>query len=222
VLGRAIGGRLAAQIAISEFVGEKIGEPSKLLYNGVSTQPQAGLAVPVVLMMQRLEREKSPDVALRAWAQSGLQEQGWRLQVAGRGHLETEARRLSTEIGIDSSVDFLGYVTDTQRILSDASIFIASAPEEPFGLSVVEAMAHGLPVVAAGGGGHFETIGDEGLLFPVGDAAAAAKHLRDLAADQRLRANIGTRLRARQQRLFAVDDHIAQLEQLYWALRARS
>ena len=61
---------------------------------------------------------------------------------------------LADALGVADSVDFVGQVADTDRLLGESSVVLAPAPEEPFGLSVVEAMAHGVPVVAADGGAH--------------------------------------------------------------------
>jgi glycosyltransferase involved in cell wall biosynthesis len=206
---------LAQQITISRFVAEGIFEPSLLLYNGVPSRAQAQLVAPRVLMLQRLEEEKCPDVGLRAWAKSELGQKGWQLVVAGSGSRAAAARRESAKLGASDSVLFLGSVSDTDALLCDASVLIAPAAAEPFGLAVVEAMAHGVPVVAAAGGAHRETLGTDGLFFAPGDVETAASHLRRLGEHVAWRREVGTRLRARQQRLFSLDSHIARLEQVY-------
>ncbi len=100
-------------------------------------------------------------------------------------------------------------------LLAGSSVLLAPAPLEPFGLSVVEAMAHGLPVVAAGGGAHLETVGEDGLLFPPGDAPAAAAALARLGGDPALRRSVGDALRHRQQDRFTLTGHVDRLERLY-------
>jgi glycosyltransferase involved in cell wall biosynthesis len=84
-----------------------------------------------------------------------------------------------------------------------------------FGLSVVEAMAHGVPVVAARAGGHLETLADEGLLFPPGDPAAAARELVRLQEDPSFRRSVGSALRRRQRDLFSLPRHVDRLEAVY-------
>jgi glycosyltransferase involved in cell wall biosynthesis len=165
--------------------------------------------------MQRLDPEKAPDVAIRAWAASGLADVGWTLQVAGRGALEPGLRALAAQLDVAGSVSFLGHVVDTDYLLSTAGIFLAPAPLEPFGLSVVEAMAHGLPVVAAAGGGHLETVADDAGLFPPGDIDAAARRLAQLGADDEQRRLLGARLQERQRRLFGLALHVDRLEDCY-------
>jgi glycosyltransferase involved in cell wall biosynthesis len=207
--------RLAKQIAISRFVAGGIGEPSVLLPNGVPHRSPAALESPTVLMMQRLEPEKEPELGLRAWARSGLAAQGWQLAIAGDGRLMSSVRSLAAELDVGDSVQLLGSVTDTDSVLGSASIFLAPAPAEPFGLAVVEAMARGIPVVAAEGGAHLETLGASGFLFPPGDVAGAAECLIALAEDRSARLAEGERLRRRQQQLFSLDRHVDALEDLY-------
>ena len=92
---------------------------------------------------------------------------------------------------------------------------VAPAPEEPFGLAVVEAMAHGIPVVAAAGGAHLETLGTDGLLFAPGDVSGAASLLRRIAEDVSWRREVGAKLRSRQELLFSLDTHASKLEAIY-------
>ena len=163
-------------------------------------------------MLQRLEEEKAPEAGLRAWAESGLGREGWRLLVGGSGRLAAAARRECERLAVSDSVRFLGHVGDTDALLRETSVMIAPAPGEPFGLAVVEAMAHGIPVVAAAGGAHLETLGADGLLFVPGDASGAASWLRRIAEDVPWRREVGARLRSRQQLLFSLDTHASRLE----------
>ncbi len=206
---------IVADIAISRFVADSISGPSVLLYHGVDERPAASLGSPVVVMLQRLDAEKAGDVGLRAWARSGLPDEGWRLLVAGSGAQRSRLESLSAELGATSSVDFLGSIDDTDSLLDGSSIFLAPAPAEPFGLSVVEAMAHGLPVVGAAAGAHLETLGDDGLLFGPGDVDTAAAQLRRLADDPGLRHRVGGQLRRRQQERFVLARHLDELEAVY-------
>jgi glycosyltransferase involved in cell wall biosynthesis len=219
ILGKAlapiIGGVLSQQVAISRFVAAAVSEASVLIYNGVPARAQAPLVSRRVLMMQRLEREKASDVGIRAWAHSGLPAQGWLMEVAGSGTQEEGLRRLCLDLQVSTSVRFVGTVRDTDSLLQNTSVLLAPAPREPFGFAVVEAMAHGIPVVAAAGGGHLETLGSGGFLFPPGKPSHAAHSLRLLADSQRLRHETGSRLQDRQRRLFSLDVHVDRLEQVY-------
>jgi glycosyltransferase involved in cell wall biosynthesis len=215
MLARITSRAIARDIAISQFVAESINGPSVLIPNGVPDRTQAELESTTVLMLQRLESEKAPEVGIRAWSMSGLGGRGWRLMIAGDGGLRPSLARTAHALGVADSVEFLGNVADTDRLLAGASVLLAPAPAEPFGLSVVEAMAHGIPVVAARGGAHLETVGKDGILFPPDQADAAAEALVTLSDDRPLRARVGARLRERQQRMFSLARHVDRLEALY-------
>jgi glycosyltransferase involved in cell wall biosynthesis len=206
---------IRCDIAISQFVADHVGGPTVLIPNGTSIQPQAPLEEPTVVMLQRLDTEKDPELGIRAWAMSGLGDRGWQLVIAGTGELRPSLEALTGRLGVAQSVSFAGRIDDTDRFLEGASIFLAPAPREPFGLSVVEAMAHGVPVVAANGGAHIETVADATLLFTPGDPGAAAKMLISLSEDPALRATAGAGLRLRQQRDYSIAHHVDRLEDLY-------
>ena len=214
-LARLTSRAISRDIAVSQFVADSIGSPSVIIPNGVPDRPQARLEACTVVMLQRLDAEKAPDVGVRAFALSGLAASGWLLEVAGQGRLRPALLELVDELGLTGSVEFVGHVTGTDGLLSRSSVLLAPAPREPFGLSVVEAMAHGLPVVAADGGAHTETVGDDGMLFPPADPAAAASALRRLGGDVALRHATGAALRRRQQDRFSLSHHVDRLERLY-------
>jgi glycosyltransferase involved in cell wall biosynthesis len=209
------------QIATSHFVAESIGEPSIVILNGVPFNDRQPTPERNVLVAQRLEPEKCTDLAIQAWTRSKLMNEGWRLTIAGRGSQETTLIHLVASLGVQDSVDFVGVQADMRPLMSRASIFLATTPTESFGLSAVEAMAAGLPVVAARGGAHLETIGaaDERWLFPVGDARVAAAMLDSLGDDAVERSRLSAGLRAWQREHLSIGTHVDQLEKVYEELR---
>ncbi|HEY0188904.1 MAG TPA: glycosyltransferase family 4 protein [Cellulomonas sp.] len=222
-VGRYVAPRLAAQVAISTFVAERVEGPATVVRPGVPSVPREADPAPgagrrpVVLMAQRLETEKRTDLGLRMWAASGLAADGWELLVAGTGALRDDLVALAGSLGVAGSVRFLGARSDMDVLLSAASVFLAPRPDEPYGLSVVEAMAHGTPVVAARGGGHDETVGaaDGGVLVPADDPAAAGEALARLARDQARRSAYGEELRALQQQRFGLQTHADGIDAVY-------
>ena len=196
-------------------MADSIPTPSVLIPNGVPDRPQAPLESPAVLMLQRLNSEKAPDVGIRAWSASGLGQPRVATGGGRRRSLRGSLAQLAHDLGIGDSVEFLGQVTATDDLLAGASILLAPAPEEPFGLSVVEAMAHGIPVVAARGGGHLETVADSGVLFTADDPKAAGEALAALGASRAMRLRMGHDLRLRQQEMYGLSTHVDRLEDLY-------
>lgn len=213
---RPLSSFLDAQVAVSEFVAEQT-QSTHVIQGGVesASRGQSGRTRTVVAV-QRLEREKQTDVVLRAWASSSLRDHGWRLQLVGKGSAQEELRTLTSYLQIGESVDWLGFVEDADKILSDAGVLVASTPSEGFGLAVVEAMARATPVIAAGNGAHLETIGPDGWFFPPGDSDACAKLLDLLIVSDTVA--YGAYLQARQRALFDIDIHVARLLNLYETL----
>ncbi|MFV0462185.1 MAG: glycosyltransferase family 4 protein [Nostocoides sp.] len=191
--GRSLAASLIAstidgQIAVSHHVARHIDGASVVVHPGTSSRPNprpTDLREPFVLLAQRLEVEKESEVGIRAFAQAGLHREGWRLRVAGDGAELSHLIDVAHLLGIGGSVDFLGRVMDIDGEMDRCSILIAPRSTEDFGLSVIEAMANRLPVIAAGSAGHLETVGaaDRAALFTPGDAGQAAEQLAESAHD---------------------------------------
>ncbi len=207
-IGAFAGRRISAQLAISQFVADSVEGDAVVVHTGVPAVPDVDDArrEPFVLVLQRLEAEKRTDVALRAWSAAERPE-GWRLVLVGEGAEEEALRRLVVELGIADSVDFIGFQSDVGAWLARASILLAPTPREGLGIAVLEAMSYGLPVVAAAGGGHLETVGAvaDPALFPVGDAEAAGERLSALMVDPARRSAYGHALRDLQRAAFGVE-----------------
>jgi glycosyltransferase involved in cell wall biosynthesis len=111
----------------------------------------------------------------------------------GEEDLVASLEDLSAALGITDRVTFVGHVRDVPAELAKLDILVhASTIPEPFGQVVVEAMAAGVPVVAADAGGPSEVVTDgvDGLLYPMGDVDALAERLGQLASDPTLRAEL--------------------------------
>lgn len=210
---RTVAGRLqhhiAAEIAASSYIASVIDAEASVILPGVLDR--ADLPAPsqrerVVLVAQRLEVEKATDVALDAFAASGLGWHGWRLAIAGEGSQRHALEHRARELGIDEVTDFLGYRTDVDDLMSRAALFLAPCAIEGIGLAVVEAMASGLPVVASAAGGHLESAGGvtDPALFDAGDSGMAGRVLSELAHDASRLDAYGARLRDRQREVFTL------------------
>lgn len=200
-----IASTIDAEISISDAVAARIAAPSTVVRSGVEPGPVADPALRgrTVLIAQRLEPEKSTDRGIRAFAASGLADIGWVLEIAGRGSERDRLAQLTEDLGIGAAVRFLGFRADLPELMALAGLLLAPCPNEGLGLTVVEAMAVALPVIAADAGGHVELLAglDERALFPSDDTAAAAERLRSLATDPAARERLGTLERERQSSL---------------------
>lgn len=213
------------QIAISQYVADHVEGPSTVVHPGVEDRPD-GLTArardKTVLIAQRLEAEKRTDLALEAFAASGLGADGWTLQVAGDGAQRTVLERRAAELGIAGMTRFLGARDDVEELMRRTALLVAPCPAEGLGLSVLEAMASGVPVVAAAAGGHLETLFglDPLALYPPHDAWAAAESLATLAAHPARRDEYAAAARAVQRKRYTPRAQAAATDVVYQAVLA--
>lgn len=129
--------------------------------------------------------------------------------------------RLIEQSGLNQRIRLIGWVDDMARILPTFDLFVSPARAEPFGLSIVEAMASGVPVIATMSEGAREIINDSetGRLVPVGDVDALAKAIGELLSDpsrrRRLSANAARAVRER----FSLERMVDATVQVYQQVR---
>lgn len=146
----------------------------------------------IVLFVGRLEVEKHVDQLIRA-----IPLMTWPAQVriVGTGTQERSLRKLASKLGVDDTVHFLGYLSNDELIseLNYASIFCMPGTAELQSIATLEAMAAGLPVVAADAHALPELVLREtnGELFPPGDVACLALLLDRILSDPQRRTTYG-------------------------------
>ncbi|BDZ64519.1 hypothetical protein GCM10025877_14570 [Agromyces mangrovi Wang et al. 2018] len=218
-----VGARIDAQLSISDAVASAVDGESTVVHPGLDARADvdADARERIVLIAQRLQPEKHTEVGIRAFAESGIAADGWRMQVAGTGPEREPLEQLAASLGIADAVEFLGFRSDLPELMDRAGLLVATCPFEHFGLTVLESMASGLPVVAAGAAGHLDMLAglDERALFPPDDVAAAASALRSLAADPDGRARLGSAERERQRRDFTLRAQADATEDVYRSVR---
>ena len=90
---------------------------------------------------------KGFDVLLRALKRLRERGRDVDLVIAGDGPDRAKLEAMSRELGIDACVEFPGWVDDVSALLCRGDVFVLSSRYEPFGIVLLEAMAHGLPIV---------------------------------------------------------------------------
>jgi glycosyltransferase involved in cell wall biosynthesis len=165
----------------------------------------------VIGHMGAFTEEKGQDVAVAAAALIHSSLPRARVILAGDGRLLSEIRRSAPE-----NVTFPGFVADRAAFFAALDLFIMPSRSEAWGLAALEAMAHGVPVIASDVGGLPEILepGNGGWLVPANDPAALARAITVAASDpDRLRAQ-GHQARERA-RLFSIDRMVEQTEAFY-------
>jgi glycosyltransferase involved in cell wall biosynthesis len=141
--------------------------------------------VPLLLGMGRLHDAKAHDVSLKALTLIPDAV----LWIAGSGPLEDKLKAMAGALGVADRVRFLGWRQDAAALYRAADVCVFPSRFEPLGNVVIQAWAHGLPVVAANSQGPGALIrdGEDGFLTPVDDAEALAERVKAVLADPMLR-----------------------------------
>jgi glycosyltransferase involved in cell wall biosynthesis len=144
------------------------------------------------------------------------------LEIAGSGADEKSLRQYAVELGVADRVFFAGWVADPFDAMRHWSVYAQPSHAEGLGISVLEAMAAGLPVVATAVGGIPEVVieGETGFLVPPGDVVSLAESLTRLVRKRELRATMGMQGRARVLSLFTPEREAAQIMSAYDGLLA--
>ncbi len=164
----------------------------------------------------QIVRGKGVDILLESLA---LVKAPFECVILGDGNHRAYCERLSRKLGLEDRVHFAGYVSREQvgEAYRDASVAVVSSVwPEPFGAVGLEAMRHGLPVVAfdAGGIGEWLADGVTGYLAPWMDRVSFAASVDKLLGDKTLARELGEQGRQRAELHFCFEDYIAGLEDL--------
>lgn len=148
---------------------------------------------PVFIQVARFHPVKDHATAIRAFAQIHQDCPEARLLLVGNGSQQSTSRELAASLGLDQAVAFLGLRRDIPELLELADVFVLSSLSEGISVTLLEAMAAGLPIVATDVGGNREVVIHEhnGLLSPRRDAFTMASHMLRMIEDPDLRMTMG-------------------------------
>lgn len=176
---------------------------------------------PVVLFFSVLLPRKGFEVLLRAFALLRQRIPRARLLIAGDDPLALTpaGRELCERLGVAGSVEFVGAVAiaEAPALFRRARVFCQPSLGEPFGMTVLEAMATGRPVVATSAGGLTGIVveGEGGRLAPPGDHRLLADALVAVLRDPAAARAMGAFNRDRVERRFSIDGAVERIEQTY-------
>jgi glycosyltransferase involved in cell wall biosynthesis len=212
---------------------ERIGVPkAKLAYvpNGLDLRDWSPKATttqndpPVMICVARFIPFKRHRDLLDALALLAKRNIDFLVRLVGSGPLEGDLRRQATDLHITSRIEFAGQLLPSEiaTALAGADIFVLTSGNEGMPLSVMEAMATGLPVVGTDVNGTRDLVvdGETGYLAPLGDLDTLATTLESLVRDASLREAMGKAGRVRLEKHFSLDTTVATLEECYEGLLA--
>jgi len=223
---------IAKADAVAEFCRRRIGvngEKVHVVPNGVDlskfgtasrfdVRAEMNVSEDAILVaaVGRLAPEKDYSNLINAAAAASSEVENLALWIIGSGPLERRLKDEADERGLDGIVDFLGGRDDVPRLLAAPDIFVLSSKREGMPLSLLEAMASGMAVVATDAGGCGEVVenGYNGLLVPPESAEALSKAIVELARDPHARARLG-RNALQTVRVYDMENTVGRIERIY-------
>jgi glycosyltransferase involved in cell wall biosynthesis len=176
----------------------------------------------VILHIGRFDDRKGHKYLLKAMPLILQEKPDAFLVLAGEGETMVSMIELIDELKINEQVLLVGYVADLPKLYHTADVFVLPSVAEGFGNVIVEAMASGIPVIAAAAGGIPEIIEHEqtGLLFPPKDEDAIAKAYLRLTRDDELKTSlVGNALKNISK--FSLETQVDSYQKLYLELSIR-
>ena len=203
----------------------------RVVYNGIAAETfdasegRAAVRVsqnlsaddPVIGIAARFAPVKDHATLLRAFADVVRERPNAKLALAGDGETRAAMERLAGELGIAASCRFLGVRRDVPALLASWDVFCLSSLSEGTSVTILEAMATGLPVAATDVGGNPEIVrnGETGFLTPRGDAPALGRAILDLLRDPKRARRFGDAGRTLARERFTIDRMTQKYRELY-------
>jgi glycogen(starch) synthase len=198
--------RAAANITPTEWLGGQLHLPqTTAIPHGLKAieaapSPEQRNIPPILAFQGRLVTTKGVRLLFEAARMLREQRQAFELLIIGDGPERASLEQFARETQLDSQVRFAGRLNGAQlnAALAQSSILVVpSLGGEVFGLVVAENMLRALPIVASDLGAFVEVLGDAGITYRTGDAAALAAALSHLLNDPSLAIRLGQRARDR-------------------------
>jgi len=223
--------RIAAVLAISETVRDvmvRCGFPADRIFVAPSgldlgaldaAEPDLALRGagpgPVVGGIGALSRKKNWTLLLRTAARLRQAAPDLRWVIAGDGPERRRLDGLARELGVSGCVHFLGFRPDALRVLSSLDLLFFPSRMEGAGVTVREAMAMGVPVVAARAPGTVESLDGHGWLVDPDDVEGAARTVRRVLDDPEERTRVAAAARDSARRRFSFDATLTRTLHVY-------
>jgi len=164
-----------------------------VIYNGIdisnkSKNKQKRMSPkPRILSIGRLVNQKDFETLIYAFAQVEKKVSDVKLIIVGDGPKKAKLRKLCKTMGLEKKVTFTGWKNNLTTVMRSSDIFILSSKREGFGWVILEAMAHGLPVIVTNsphGPSEIVENGIYGRMVEVGDSKNMAKDILELIHDK--------------------------------------
>lgn len=169
----------------------------------------------MIISVGELNKNKNHQVIIRAIAK--LRNEKIKYVLCGQGPLETELRELAKELDVENQVKFLGFRKDVPDLMKVADLFAFPSYREGLSLSLMEAMASGLPVVCSEIRGNTDLIedGKGGYLVKPSDVEGFAKYIKELIEDSKLKSELGG-FNLEKIEHYSIENVLCEMEDIYF------
>ena len=153
-----------------------------VIYNPLTLMPgevSVGTSKRLLAVGRFSRKHKGFDLLIKAFNIFAKDNKDWHLDIVGEGPEVELYKELIKEYKLEERVTIHPFTNNIQAFYSKAQVYVLSSRWEGFGLVLVEAMAHGLPVVSSDLPTSLEIMGDFGMYFKNGDIEDLAKRLED-------------------------------------------
>lgn len=172
---------------------------------------------PVIGIIARLSSVKGHNFLIQAFSQVLKTKPNAQLFVVGSGPEKDNLLDLVKTLGINKNVIFQMPISDTTKPLSVMDIFVMPSIQEGLGLSIMEAMAAGRPVIATDVGGVSTLVKDKdtGFLIPPQDAGKLSSTILNLLEDKPTQLKVGACAQEYVRKNFNLEDMVSKVEDVY-------
>ena len=175
---------------------------------------------PIIGNIARLSTVKGQNYLIAAMREVVDKIPSAQLLFVGDGKIKEDLIKQSDDLGLSKNIFFIPSVNQTSSVLAVMDIFVMSSNQEGLGLSIMEAQAMGLPVIATLVGGIPELIDDNktGILIPAQDSSVIAKAVISLLENKQLARQLGDNAKRSVREKFSIDKMIDETERLYQSI----
>lgn len=174
--------KLNTTVVLCQYDAGQYHFPTRVIYNPLTLQPgkaSQGNSKRFLAVGRFSRLHKGFDLLIDAFHLFAKKNDDWMLDIVGEGPEEELYHQKIAEYGLEKRIFIHPFTNNIQEFYSNAQIYVLSSRWEGFGLVLVEAMAHGLPVVSSDLPTSKEIMGDFGIYFPNGDIEALAAKLEE-------------------------------------------
>ena len=174
--------KLDTIIVLSNDDASKYHIPTKVVYNPLTLtpgSPSTGTSKKFLAVGRFSRRHKGFDLLIEAFHLFAQRNEDWTLDLVGEGIEEPLYREMISSYGLEDRITIHPFTNYIQKYYSEAQIYVLSSRWEGFGLVIVEAMAHGLPVISSDLPTSKEIMEDYGIYFQNGNAEQLAQRMEE-------------------------------------------